>query len=98
MPTRFCLVLIPSAPPSKGSHYYPVSADSSFEAVWNALQAHEARLQIRVPDDSMVRVILDGKDGSEWDMERHNAKQPNFLHIVGPVRAWAARRAKAAKA
>lgn len=78
---------------------YPESADSFLQCgLLGSRQAHEARLDLIVPNDTVVRVVIDGKDGIHWDMEQHNARQPNFLHVVGPVRVWVARHAKAPKA
>jgi hypothetical protein len=85
VPIKACIVFVPSG---KGQHwFYPVAAESSFGAAWDALQTHEARFG-KVGDSAVLHVVVNGKTPMTFDYEEHNAKQPNFRHKAGRVRAW----------
>jgi hypothetical protein len=80
-----CMVFIPA---STGGHYtLCVSATSSFDAAWQALQEHERR-NPAVGDDAILNVVVDGKPPSVWDFKEHNAAQPNYRMRVGRLREW----------
>ncbi len=89
MPVRECVVLIPAMP--SGHFDYDVQGESSLDAAWRALQAHEKR-GLCVTDDKIVRVILEGRGLMLSDCTEHNAKQPQYRHRVARVRQWARER------
>ena len=90
---RSCVVFIQVA-----RYSYAVRAASSFDAAWSAIQVHEQRENLRLSDDAVVRVVVEGKMPGELGYEFDNARQPNYLHPVGPVRAWAEAHTKSATA
>lgn len=89
MPVRECVVLIPAMP--SGHFDYDVQGESSLEAAWRALQAHERR-GLSVADNRTVRVIVEGRGLMLSDCTEHNAKQPQYRHRVARVRRWARER------
>lgn len=85
--TRHCVVMIP-AHVGSGHHFYEVTAESSFAAAWKALQEHEAH-QPKLPDESVLRVIVDGTTPVVWNANEHNDACKNYRDRVGRVREWA---------
>jgi hypothetical protein len=71
-----------------GHHFYEVTAESTFAAAWKALQEHEAH-QPKLPDESVLRVIVDGTTPMVWNANEHNDACQNFRHLVGRIREWA---------
>lgn len=60
---------------SIGGHYVSqVTAPSSFDAAWQAVQQHERR-NIGLGDDVILHVVVNGLTPSIWNFKEHNAAQ-----------------------
>ena len=87
MPEKLCVVFVPYL--KGGSWCYDVKGSSSFEAAAKALDQHETNhANEKLTDDAILHVVVEGKTSMLWGHVEHNAKQPNYRHTVGRVRAW----------
>jgi hypothetical protein len=79
-----CVVFVPHK--FGGHHSYDVSASSSFDAAWQAIRDHERTHKIVLPDDLVLQVVVDGKNGNLYGCDEHNATKQNFWVRVGRIR------------